>query len=114
MTDPTPAAMEKAREIVDAWFRALPVAKRPYLESLNVLYPSIARAIDEARKVPPGHIREGVTDRKWCNRDEFVSGRVDYLITRPKADNLITSVSWTPDTGYVPHTAAEAARKGGE
>lgn len=55
-TDPTPAAMEKAREI--ARFHAAPTANQPSLTY------AIARAIDEARRVPDGHVREGVTDRK--------------------------------------------------
>lgn len=55
---------DKAREIVDRWFASLPTAKRPYLESLNVLYGPIAAALRSAARVQPGHVRDGDTDRK--------------------------------------------------
>jgi hypothetical protein len=47
---------------VSDWYDNLPIDKRPDLLTLNVLYPVIALALDAARRVPEGKVRQGVTD----------------------------------------------------
>lgn len=134
-TDPTPEAMEKARGLATAWYHGCGFPCDG--NDLPALEAAIARAIDEARKVPEGYVREGVTDRKvlgtlpltvegdvigdgaYCwfmlpgvkGRDDDKPARVMYKpmpIVEPDAYGGSRKVHSTREA------AAEAARKGGE
>jgi len=57
MTEPSDRAREKARELLSGTHFSNPV---DYMH----LRDEIAAALDAAYRVPEGHVREGVTDRK--------------------------------------------------
>lgn len=141
MTDPTPAAMEKARELATAWYHGCGFPCDG--NDLPALEAAIARAIDEVRKVPPGYVREGVTDRRvlgtlpltadgcvaTVNGTFYTPGDAEEEPglavwaegTSPVGSRTGFRVSyigsertWMSDQCYSTRAAAEAAKKGGE
>lgn len=114
MTDPTPAAMEKAYAIIAECYTNPDAPEPPHKHDAKWWQLRIARAIDEARKVPEGQVSRV---RKFCNDylnmepiDEYDSGM------RASARHVLRLID-EPDAyvWFSTRAAAEAARdaKGG-